>query len=86
MADAWFSHLAAHRLAFTAGGPLTAHPLVPTVVLADTFPDADASPSDGYRAILELLAQVASRERVPRANAYGNTHFQLDRGELGVSL
>ena len=50
------------------------------------FEDADASPSDGADAVLALLAAVASRECVPRANAHGNTHFQLDRGVLGVSL
>ena len=36
--------------------------------------------------VLGALAAVAGRERAARANAAGNTHFSVDRGDLGVSL
>jgi len=84
-------------LAHAGEHPVQGHPLVPLVQIsaeeemrADYGEDLDlvlSEPAGPWpEQVLELLGQVASRQRVPRAGAQGNTDFQLTRGLLGISM
>ncbi len=73
--------------------PLQGNPILPLVQVADgtgRFDEdmdlvlaGDASAWPGK--LLELLDQTASRETIAKADAAGNTSFQISRGLLGVS-
>jgi len=85
-------------LAHVVGPPLQAHPMIPLLqVSADEKTtkrhahDLDRqfngeAPEAMAHELLELVANVASREYVPRLFGQGNTDFQLTRGWLGLSL
>jgi altronate dehydratase len=85
-------------LAHVTGNPVQAHPLIPLIqVTADERTgkrfgrDLDVvlsgtDPEPMARALLDKLAEVASRQYVPKLFGAGNTDFQLTRGLLGLSL
>ena len=88
-------------LAHVGEHPLQGHPMIPllqvasnagTVAADGSDIDAEVDCSGGIdddaraRQLLELVMEVASRNRVPRAVEQRNTDFQLTRGLLGVSL
>jgi len=88
-------------LAHVGEHPLQGHPMIPllqvasnagTVAAYGSDIDAEVDCSGGInddaraRQLLELVMEVASRNRVPRAVEQRNTDFQLTRGLLGVSL
>jgi altronate dehydratase len=72
------------------------HPLLPVIQVAETtqrgivpaddideFLSGDAEQDEMN--LLQLVASVAQRERIPAAVAQGFVDFQLTRGELGIS-
>ena len=88
-------------LAYVAGSPLQAHPMVPLIQVASASGDESATANqDDFDLVLEpetessavltellrLVAAVASREYTPKLFAEGNVDFQMTRGLLGVSL
>jgi altronate dehydratase len=84
-------------LAHVASGTLSAQRFVPVVefssdpeTVAQYGDDLDAVASGNAReqatVALEVIAEVAGRQRVPKAVASGNVGFQITRGLLGTSM
>ncbi len=86
-------------LAWTETRPLQSHPLIPVIQVGaneaplpewkrdlDLLIEADASPAAIADQFLGILAEVASRTKIPKLFQHGNCDFQLTRGRFGVSL
>ncbi len=84
-------------LAHVAGGTLSAQRFVPVVEFSND-PETVAKYGDDLDAVasgnaqqqarvgLDTIAEVASRQHVPKAVASGNVGFQITRGLLGTSM
>ncbi len=81
-------------LAFVAGPPQQAHPMIPLLQISvpgnhkssDDFDlVADLGRGDLFPQLLELTLRTASGAYVPKLFANGNIDFQVTRGWLGVS-
>jgi len=76
--------------------PLPGHPMIPVLLVgAEDLPgpfreDVDhileGGPEAQRRDILDLIRRTAANIHTPRAQALGNTDFQITRGLLGVSV
>ncbi len=86
-------------LAHITGNPVQGHPMIPLLQASadartlkrfgsdlDVALDPGAPAEANARALLERVAEVASRRYVPKLFGAGNTDFQLTRGLLGLSL
>ena len=64
------------------------HPMVPMIQMgpASLGDDMDLDLNAWVEAIIDCIADVASRTRVPKSVTLRNTDFQVTRGLLGVSM
>jgi altronate dehydratase len=86
-------------LAHVTGNPVQAHPMIPLIQASadertikrfgrdlDVQFSPNAKPDNIAAALLNKVAEVASRRYLPKLFGAGNTDFQLTRGLLGLSL
>jgi altronate dehydratase len=78
-------------VACAGGRPGPVHPLVPVLQVSSEPGDGfdltlSASAEAGLAALLDKIADVASRRYIPRSLALGEIDFQMTRGVMGVSV